>query len=223
MATRMAIATTTHMNTDLSPTQLMTLTQWLSPGFPVGAFSYSHGLEAAFDAEPKLAIEPYLRDLLRHGAGRNDAILLRAGFGEAAVEADALGRALAPTKERLLETSQLGTAFCAALRGSFGTELGDLIYPVAIGAAAKAHDLPAEPVVTLYLHAFVANLIACAQRLSPLGQREAQAMLDRLAPLCTEIAAATKDCTLDDLGSSAWMTDVDAMRHETMTSRIFRT
>lgn len=223
MATHMVMDMLTHMSTNLSPIQLMTVTQWLSPGFPVGAFSYSHGLEAAFHAEPDLRLEPYLTDLLRHGAGRNDVILLRAGYAGQQAEADALGRALAPSQERLLEITQLGTAFCTALRGSFDLELGDLIYPVAIGAAAREKAMPLEPVCTLFLHAYVANLIAAAQRLSPLGQREAQAMLDRLNPVCAEVASATSGCGLDNLGSSAWLADIDAMRHETQDSRIFRT
>jgi len=211
------------MSTDLSAAQLMTVTQWLSPGFPVGAFSYSHGLEATFDADPGLELEPFLTDLLRHGAGRNDVILLRASFAGEHIKADALGRALAPSKERLLETTQLGLAFCTALRDAFGLELGNLIYPVAIGAAAREKAIPLEPVCTLFLHAYMANLIACAQRLSPLGQRDAQALLDRLNPICEEVALNTRGQGLDDLGSSAWLADIDAMRHETQASRIFRT
>ena len=221
-ATRMITTTPTAMTTELSPAQLMTVTQWLSPGFPVGAFSYSHGLEGAFDADPTLELEPYLTDLLRFGAGRSDAILLRAGYDGQAEEADTLGRALAPSAGRLLETDQLGAAFCKALT-AFGINVGPFIYPVAIGAAAQAKSLPLGPIVPLYLHAFTANLIACAQRLSPLGQTAAQAMLDRLSPVCLEVAEAAKTSDLDDLGGSTWAADTHAMRHETMASRIFRT
>ena len=126
----------------LAPAQLMTVSQWLSPSFPVGAFTYSHGLEATLGLHPGTELEPWLTDILRHGAGRNDAILLRAAYAGSDAEADALGRALAPSKERLLETAQLGAAFCAALRGGFDIDLPDLIYPVAIGAAGREQGIP---------------------------------------------------------------------------------
>lgn len=211
------------MPTDLTPAQLMTLTQWLSPAFPVGAFSYSHGLEFVLHDTPDLDVETWLADVLRRGAGRNDAILLRAGFSGAAEDADALGRAMSPSAERLLETSQQGAAFCRTLRGAFGMELPDLIYPVALGHAAAHQNMPVDAVLTVYLHAFTSNLVAAAQRLSALGQTQAQAMIDRLGAVCTEVVAATDGCGLDDLGGSAWGADVASMRHETMETRIFRT
>ena len=80
---------------------LITLAQWLSPSFPIGAFSYSHGLEMAvqdgtiYDAA---SLQAWLSDIITHGAGRTDAILLNAGFaGKGVDEVDALARALAPS------------------------------------------------------------------------------------------------------------------------------
>ncbi len=211
------------MPTDLSAAQLMVLTQWLSPAFPVGAFSYSHGLEFALGTAPDLDVEAWLQDVLRHGAGRNDAILLRSGFDGRSAEADALGRALAPSAERLLETEQQGAAFCRTLRGAFGMDAPALIYPVALGWAAAEKRMPLAPVLTIYLHAFMSNLVAAAQRLSALGQTDAQAMIERLGAVCSEVVAATQSCGLDDLGGSAWGADVASMKHEDMGPRIFRT
>lgn len=207
----------------MSPAQLMLLTQWLSPSFPVGAFSYSHGLELALSEQPELDVEAWLGDVLRHGAGRNDAIFLRVAYDGDVEGADAMGRALAPSSERLLEADAQGRAFCKALSGAFGIELGTLIYPVALGAAARAKTLPLEPLVEIYLHSFISNLIAAAQRLSPLGQTRAQAAVARLAPVCAEMAEATRGLGLDDLGGCAWAADAAAMRHETQETRIFRT
>ncbi|MCY4335304.1 MAG: urease accessory protein UreF [Litoreibacter sp.] len=223
MNTGTIMDTAIHMPTELSPAQLMLLTQWLSPSFPVGAFTYSHGLELILAEHPKTDVEAWLTQILRHGAGWNDAILLRAGYLGDAQEADALGRALAPSKERALEADAQGTAFCKALTGAFAIDLGQLIYPVAIGAAAKTKNLPLEPVVELYLHSFISNLIGAAQRLSPLGQTRAQAMLTRLGAVCEEVAQETRGLTLDDLGGATWAADAASMRHETQETRIFRT
>lgn len=211
------------MPTELSPAQLMILTQWLSPAFPIGAFSYSHGLEQALDAEPGLDVAGWLEDCLRFGAGRNDAVLIRAGFTGETEDADALGRALAPSRERSLESAEQGAAFCKVLRQAFGMTLPDLIYPVALGCAARAQKLPLEPVVTLYLHAFASNLTAAAQRLSPLGQTRAQEMVHQLGAVCEAVSAQTQDAGLDDIGGAVWAADVASMRHETLGTRIFRT
>lgn len=211
------------MPTDLTSAQLMMLTQWMSPAFPIGAFSYSHGLEYTLHTTPELDLEAWLAGVLRHAAGRNDAVLIRAAHRGEVEAADALSRALAPSSERLLETSQQGAAFCRTLRDAFGLDLGMLTYPVALGAAAAAKDMAPAPVVALYLHSFTSNLIGAAQRLSPLGQSKAQAMIDRLGPVCQEVATTTEAQSLDDLGGAAWLADVAAMQHEVMETRIFRT
>ncbi len=211
------------MDTKLSYSDMMLVTQWLSPAFPVGAYSYSHGLEAALDEAPDLNVQDWIEDILRHGAGRNDAILLRAGFGGLLEEADALGRGLAPSAERLLETDRQGAAFCKVLGGAFRIDLPTLIYPVALGAAARERALPLGAVTGAYLHAFMANLVGCAQRLSPLGQTNAQAMIHALSDVCDEVRAQTERLTLNDIGGSVWAADVASMRHEMMGHRIFQT
>ena len=219
MGGHMGIAT----DMSLGPEQLMMLTQWLSPAFPIGAFSYSHGLEQALDMGPDLAVEDWLADCLRHGAGRNDAILIRAGFAAQGEEADALGRALAPSRERALESAEQGAAFAKIVRQAFGMDVPAYIYPVALGHAARAQELPLEPVVLLYLHAFASNLTSAAQRLSPLGQSRAQEIVRRLGAICKEVAELTRGAGLDDIGGAAWGADVASMRHETLGTRIFRT
>ena len=63
------MATFTTMRTD----QLLTLVQWLSPSYPIGAFAYSHGLEWAVDAQQvtdRETLQAWLETVLRHGAGR---------------------------------------------------------------------------------------------------------------------------------------------------------
>ncbi len=214
--------------TDIRPMStdpILVLSQWLSPGFPIGAFAYSHGLEAAAEdgrIHDRDSLTAWLIDIVEHGSGRNDSILLQAGFYDPEA-ADAYARAFAAGAERLMEIDLQGRAFCNTLCATEGFEIADLVYPVAVGQAAALKGLPLSTTVAMYLQAFVANLVSSAQRLLPLGQTDAQGVLNTLRPIVAEVAAATDGAGLDDLNSSAWMSDIAAMRHETMTTRIFRT
>ncbi|MEL6958189.1 MAG: urease accessory UreF family protein [Pseudomonadota bacterium] len=204
---------------------LMTLMQWLSPSYPVGAFAYSHGLEVAMaDGRVRDAatLQDWLEDLLRFGTGRTDAILLRAAYkGEP--EADATARAFAASAERLQEGLMQGAAFAKTTRDVWGVDVPDAMYPVAVGCAAAARALPVEETVTLYLQAFVSNLASAAVRTVPLGQTDGQAVVAALAPLCADVAETTRGAGLDDLTSTAFLSDIAAMRHETLQPRIYRT
>lgn len=211
------------------PDALLTLAQWFSPGFPVGAYSYSHGLEWAVQTGEVQGAEDFrnwLTDVLRFGAGRNDLILLAAAYRAVTrselTEIDALARALSPSAERLLETAQQGAGFARTASAIWGLDLPDLTYPVALGSAAKALAIPIEPTAQLYLHAFAANLTSAAIRLIPLGQTEGHGVLAALAPVCIRIVDGALQQSLDDLGSTAFLVDVSSMRHETQYSRMFR-
>ncbi len=215
----------THMSTEI-----LTLAQWLSPGYPVGAFAYSHGLEAAI-AEGRIAspdaLQDWLETVLADGSGRNDCILLRASHacadaGERA-EVDATGRAFAASVERILEAEAQGAAFARVTGAIWGGAPTGCLYPVAVGAAAAHLHLPATLTAAMFLHANTGNLVSAAQRLMGLGQTRAQAITAALTPLCDRIARATEGCALGDLHGAAFLSDIAAMRHETLQPRIFRT
>ncbi|MFS4437985.1 urease accessory protein UreF [Paracoccaceae bacterium GXU_MW_L88] len=201
------------------------LAQWLSPAFPVGAFSYSHGLEVAIaqgDVVDAGSLDIWLTDILRHGGGWIDAVLIRAAMSDPIAAAEE-ARARSGAKERLFETEQLGAAFCAQLRNVWGLDLPDCPYPVAFGIGVAELDLPPTQAISMYLHAFAGNLISAAQRLMPLGQTDAQAMLNRLAQICQSLAKESEGTTLDDIATACFAGDIAAMRHETLSPRIFRT
>ena len=231
-----AIITTT---TDASVPTGLPLLAWLSPAFPVGAFAYSQGLEWAIEAGDirngaDLAL--WLDDLVGHGAIRSDAVLLAstlraADVGEA-LAINALALALAPSRERLLETGSQGTAFVAAVRHAwpataidrFAEALRDdeAAYPVALGVAAAAHALSPRATVEAFALAAVSNLVSAALRLGPIGQSEAQAIIARSCPAVSALAAWAEVAGLDDLGTCAWRADIASMRHETQYCRLFR-
>ncbi len=222
----MAMDARTAMRTDA----VLTLCQWLSPAYPVGAFAYSHGLEAAVAAgwvQDDAALEAWLAEVLESGAGHNDALLIAAAWraeGEEAVAAvDAAARAFAGSKERLLETDQQGRAFAAVTAAIWGGEFAGVVYPVALGAAASRATLPLELAQAMYLQAFLSNLVAAGQRLLPVGQTEGQAILRRLTARIPAVATETASGDLDRLSATAFLADIAAVHHETLRTRIFRT
>jgi len=216
-------------------TALLRLMAWLSPAFPVGSFSYSHGLETAAhdglvaDAE---TLREWLTDLLAHGSAWNDAVLfaeahrLVSAGGELSELAE-LGEAMAGSRERHMETMLQGGAFLKAAaawpHAALATLPRECPYPVAVGAVAGAHGVPLEPALAAFLQAFASNQLQAAIRLSVLGQTDAMATLAALEPLMAETAARVAVSTLDDLGSSTVIAEIASMRHETHYSRLFRT
>lgn len=214
----------------IETTHVLTLGQWLSPNYPVGAFSYSHGLEwavasgAVTDVD---SLQAWLEGVLQFGTGQSDGLFLAASYwavsAEEVAEIDVMARAFSPSAERLLETTSQGAAFCKATSDVWQTELVELTYPVAVGRAAQLVDLPLELTSQMYLHAFASNIIMAATRLAPIGQTAAQNLIRDIAPLCAEIAEQTHAGDLDQLSGTAFLADIQAMQHETQHSRIFRT
>ena len=212
----------------MTDTALLSLVQWLSPAFPVGSYAYSHGLEwaiSAGDITSAAELQRWIGTVLTEGAGRTDAILLAQALRpEADLAAlSALAQALAASRERLVETLDQGRALGQTIGALTGQPRPEMPYPVALGAAARGLGLPAEPVVSLYLHAFASALVQAAVRFVPLGQTEGQAVLAALHPVILLVAAEAVQAEVDQFGSGAFLSDLAAMRHETLDVRIFRT
>ncbi|UWQ96514.1 urease accessory protein UreF [Rhodobacteraceae bacterium M385] len=208
---------------------ILALAQWLSPSFPVGAFAYSHGLETAIHdgtIATSEGLQTWLEDVLRHGTGRNDCILLRAAHAaptpDDLAQIGATARAFCGSAERVMETTLQGTAFSTTAAAIWGGDAADFPYPVAVGAASAALNIDVTTTAAMYLHAFTSNLVSVAVRAVPLGQTEGQAVLAALTPLCLAIVEETETATLDDLQSTAFLSDIAAMRHEALQPRIFR-
>lgn len=212
------------MNTDF-----LTLTQLLSPTFPVGAFAYSHGIEAAVEAQTitsAVTLEAWLSDLVQMGSGRADAVLVNIAYETAPDDLamlDAQARAFAASAERLKETDLQGAAFCDTVKAVWDIDMPRLCYPVAVGHVARKMDLEVELTTAIYLQAFVSNLTAAAMRLVPLGQVDGQKVQTALKSQCAGVAGALKGATMDDLHSNTWLSDIASMQHETLYSRVFRT
>jgi urease accessory protein len=237
----MIMRTAMRTRTNMTETAGLPLLVWLSPSFPVGAFAYSHGLEWAVEAgdiSNAATCEAWISDLLVHGSGYNDAIIVaathraitirdRAALGEVAE----LAVAMQPSAERHLEATAQGNAFLTAARAAWEVPSlaflksawdGDVAYPVAVGALSAGHGITLPTTLDAFLLAFSANLVSAAVRLGPIGQTDGQRILAALMPTIRETAKRASDSTLDDLGSTAFRSDLASLRHETQYTRLFR-
>lgn len=207
---------------------LLTLMQWVSPAFPTGSFAYSHGLEraiAAGDVTGAATFESWLRNILHHGAGWQDGVLLALALAPDADHGtlDAWARALAPSAERLQEGAEQGAALARTVAGLTGRPLPARMLPIALGEAASPLNLPVALVVQMFLQAFAGNLCGIATRHIPLGQTDGQAVLSRVLPDIETLGQRAARAGLDDLGGCALAADLAAIQHETMDVRIYRT
>ena len=226
--------------TSLDDAALYRLMTWLSPGFPVGAYAYSHGIEwvvESGDIHDMESLAYWLEDLCRHGGGRSDAILFQHAWtaareDESALESiNDLAMALSPSRERRLESVNQGRAFLIAIAPAWpwrgppdinAFENRDLAYPVAVAMAAAGHGVSLRPALHAYLHGFIANLVSAGLRLIPLGQTDGQRLLARLEPTIATLTDDALTATLDDLGGAAFLADIASMQHETQYTRLFR-
>ena len=220
---------------------LYRLMTWLSPSFPVGAFSYSSGIEWAVEAGDigdAASLRSWLAAMLADGPGFCDGVFLaqthraassddETGLGEIAE----LAAAFAPSRERHLETSAQGRAFveiaraawnCASLDRLAASCDGAIVYPVAVGLVSAAHAIPLAPTLHAFLHAVTSNWISAGARLVPLGQTDSQRVLAQLEPVVAATARRALTASLDDLGSATFRADLASMRHETQYTRLFR-
>ena len=220
---------------------LFRLMAWLSPAYPVGAFSYSSGIEWAVEAgdiKDAATLRQWLAGMIGAGGGFCDAVIFVhahravAANDDAALRAAAeLAAALVTSKERLLETTAQGRAFLEATRASWpcpalarldAVWLGAVALPVAVAVTCAGHDIACEPALHAFLHALAANWISAGVRLVPLGQTDGQRVLAALEGDIGACAMRALATPLDEIGSCAVRADIAGMRHEMQYTRLFR-
>jgi urease accessory protein len=220
---------------------LYRLMAWLSPAYPVGAFSYSSGIEWAVessDIKDAESLKCWLAVTIAEGGGFCDAVFFAHAHRAITTDDDTVLRAVAelaaafaPSRERHLETTAQGRAFveatraawpCAALDRLAASWDGAVAYPVAVGVAAAGHGVAREPALGAFLHAVTANLISAGVRLIPLGQTDGQRLLAAFEPVVAATAARALATSLDQTGGAAFRADLASMQHETQYTRLFR-
>ncbi|QPF88374.1 urease accessory protein UreF [Bradyrhizobium genosp. L] len=234
-------AATSGGMTEVEAAALYRLMTWLSPSFPVGAFSYSSGIEWAVEAgdiTDAASLRGWLAAMLTDGSGFCDGVFLAQTHRAASGHDDAglkeiaeLAAAFVPSRERQLETTSQGRAFIDIARAAWNSpgleEMvkaceGAIVYPVAVGLVSAAHGIPLAPSLHGFLHAVVSNWISAGSRLIPLGQTDSQRVLAALESDVAATAARAGAASLDDLGSATFRADLASLRHETQYTRLFR-
>ena len=228
-------------STAIDAAALQRLLSWLSPAYPVGAYTYSHGLERAVEdgaVRDRATLVAYVTSVLEAGAGRIDGALLAAAHRSAQAGDDAalddttdLAAAWRGTAETALETAAQGSAFLRvttaawpdARLAAFARRHNNAVaHPVALGAAAAWQDVPLRAALFGFLSAFAANIVSAGVRLVPLGQTDGQIATATLLPAIEATTEAALTADLDRLGTAAPMLDLFSLRHETQYTRLFR-
>ena len=228
----------------LAPPTLLRLQSWLSPAFPTGAYSYSHGLERAVEigyVHNLASLIEWLDADLRYGSVRNEAILFSAawitaqsGERKKLLEVAELAAAYRGTAEFALESAQQATASLRVLHRVWPDELLDWLWEalsergippalaVVIGARSARQGIPLRFALPAFLQSYVMNLVTAAIRLIPLGQTAGQLAIAELEPAVLTASAQAEEGTLEDLGSAAFVLDLVSAAHETQYTRLFR-
>jgi urease accessory protein len=229
---------------ELAPLALLRQQSWLSPAFPTGSYSYSHGIEWAVEAghlHDRESLVDWLEADLRYGSGRNEAIFFIEAWRSAAeddceklLEVAELAAAFRGTSEFALESSQQATACLAMLHRvwpdrlveSLSELLSERSVPpalaVVLGARAAGQCVPYGLALPAFLQSYVANLVTAAVRLIPLGQTDGQLAIAELEQAVLAASAQAEHTTIHDLGSAAFMVDLASASHETQYTRLFR-
>ena len=205
---------------------LAKLLQLASPALPVGAYSYSGGLEAAIEAgliKDAASAEAWIGDVLDFAVARIEGPLLLRMMNESKSWNEVF-LASRETAELRAETVQMGYSLNRLLKdlGVGEVPVEEPSFPAAFAWAAKQWKIAPADALQAYLWAWTENQVMAAVKAVPLGQTDGQRILlrlgDRIAALIPEILAMRDE----DLGNFAPALALLSSRHETQYSRLFR-
>jgi urease accessory protein len=227
------------MDIPIDNTALLCILQLASPALPVGAYSYSEGLETLIDAgtiENEQSLKHWLEQELRYGAIRLEAAVMVRAYNSAKLgDTEALSywnnwlSAARETEELRSSSWQMGRSLIRLLlelqpqltfiANAVGLPCN---YAIAFGIAAAHWRIDLSSAILGYLHSWTTNLITVGIKLIPLGQTAGQKLL---LELHVNLSSATQEIlTLEDndLSSCGWGLSLASMAHETQYTRLFR-
>ncbi|MEA5571704.1 urease accessory protein UreF [Calothrix sp. UHCC 0171] len=226
-------------NITLTPSQLLWLLQLVSPALPVGAYSYSEGLETLVEKgviSSADSLQNWLVAELRYGAIRLEmAIIVRAYAAVQNRDFQALSSwnlwltALRETEELRHSSWQMGRSLMQLL-SKLKPEIqlisdrvdNNCNYSVAVAIAVAVTDIHLEAALLGYLQSWASNLITAGVKLIPLGQTAGQQLILALQPLFTSAVAEIMHLEDDDLSCCSWGLSLASMQHEVLYTRLFR-
>ena len=217
------IATNIKMKTFKDPHQILQV--WFSSSFPIGSYAYSHGLEALIDDKKiknKDDVKEFLDALLFYGTLRNDYIFMKSIYkGE---EINELILASASSKERKIEMIDMGNSFRKIMKDSWELSLPENTSFIYCLAKAGLHfDIKFDDLIKFYLQSFISNLINVCVKHIPMSQKDGQSLNVIFINQIQEFLTHSNKLTLKDLGSTFFIGDIFAIKHENSESRIYIT
>lgn len=215
-------------------TRLVRLLHLASPALPVGAYSYSQGIEPAVEAgviTDAASAGRWIGDVLEHSVARMEAPLFlrlydawRENDRAAAARWNAYFLATRETAELRAETVQMGYSLQKLLPelGLEPPEVSDIAFPAAYAYAAAAWQIAPHDALVAYLWTWLENQVMAAVKAVPLGQSQAQKLLVTLSARLDPLAAQAAELADDALENYAPSLALLSSRHETQYSRLFR-
>ena len=217
------IATNIKMKTFKDPHQILQV--WFSSSFPIGSYAYSHGLEALIDHKKiknKDDVKEFLDALLFYGTLRNDYIFIKSIYkGD---EINQLILASASSKERQIEMIDMGNSFRKIMKDSWELSLPEntsFIYCLA--KAGLYFDIKFDDLIKFYLQSFISNLINVCVKHIPMSQKDGQSLNVIFINQIQEFLTHSDKLTLNDIGTTFFIGDIYAIKHENLDSRIYLT
>ena len=215
---------------------LLKLLQLCNSSLPVGAYSYSEGLETlCFQAQLTTAsdLEHWLKAELCHGSILMEGAVMIRGY-QAATDPELRNywnhwyTASRETEELRLQSLQMGRSLLKLLL-NLEPDLGinDLDprscnYCIAYGLAASHWQIDLQTALLGYLQSWGGNLVNAGVKLIPLGQTQGQQLIANLGEAIAHSTAQVLQWRDEDLESNSWGLQLASMNHETLYSRIFR-
>lgn len=217
------IVINTKMKKIKDPLQILQI--WFSSSFPVGSYAYSHGLEALIDDDKiknRDDVREYLEALLFYGSLRNDYIFLKSVYlGE---EINDLILASASSKERHTEMIDMGNSFRKIMKDSWELVLEEnTSFVYCISKAALYFDIKFDDLIKFYLQSYISNLINVCVKHIPMSQKDGQILNVNFIDQIQKFLDQSYQLTLKDIGTSFFIGDIFAIKHENLDSRIYLT
>ncbi len=223
----------------LTDSHFLSILQLASPAMPVGAYSYSEGLETMVEngaIANQENLKQWLQAQLRYGAIRIEAaVMLRAIQSVNTGDLQALTRwnlwlsAARETEELRAASWQMGRS----LMQLFGKLIPQILpivnsvgnpcnYAIAFGIVCAHWQVNIKAAILGYLHSWASNLITAGVKLIPLGQTAGQELLLDLQPLLNIAAMEILTLEDDNLDCCSWGLSLASMQHQTQYTRLFR-
>ena len=217
------IATNIKMKKFKDPHQILQV--WFSSSFPIGSYAYSHGLEALID-DKKIKnnndVKEFLDALLFYGTLRNDYIFIKSIYkGD---EINQLILASASSKERQIEMIDMGNSFRKIMKDSWELSLPENTSFIYCLAKAGLHfNIKFDDLIKFYLQSFISNLINVCVKHIPMSQKDGQSLNVIFINQIQEFLSHSDKLTLKDIGTTFFIGDIFAIKHEYLDSRIYLT